>query len=105
MAKDSISVLKTLHKAIKQGDLEGHILAPHLGPNDMQVLKKRLDAGTLMSGFTTVADAPSKAAAVRKLPNDLGRVVAKLPASKVKSFGTHLNSLPRSPRGVIICNC
>jgi hypothetical protein len=105
MAGGSISVLKTLHKAIQQGDLVGHILAPHLGPNDMEVLKKRLDGGTLMPGFTTVADSPSKAAAIRKLPDDLGRVVAKLPASKVRSFGAHLKSLPRNSRGVIICDC
>ena len=105
MTKQSKSALKKLHTAIQRGDVQGHLLAPHLSTKDMGILKQHLDKGTLMKGLTTVADAPSRAAAVRELPKDLGAVIAKLPATTVRDFSSHLNTLSRDDRGIIGCDC
>ena len=97
--------MKTLHRAITTGAVEWHILAPHVSSKDMGVLKKRLEGGTLMRSLTAVADAPTKAAAVQNMPNDVGRIFAKVPTTTVKELGTHLNTLDRGPKGTVICDC
>jgi hypothetical protein len=105
MPKNSGAVLRTLNRSIMKGSTKGHLLEGHVSQQDMNVLKGHLDAGTLMSGVTPIADTSSKAAALRNMPTDLAKVVAKLPANKVSELRAHLNTLGRDPKGAVPCSC
>jgi hypothetical protein len=100
----SARALRTIHAAVRSGAARGDILEG-LSVHDMQTLSDHMNAGTLMSGITPLVGATSKAAAVRAMPPDLGRVVAKIPAEKVAALRGHLQTLGRDHNNDVVCGC
>jgi hypothetical protein len=76
-----------------------------LSGDDLDILAKHMSAGTLMLGLTPLADTASKDDAVSAMPQDIGNIIARLPATDVTALHNHLKRLDRDENDAVVCPC
>lgn len=100
MAKN---VLRVMHAALTHP--AARPILGRLSEDDMDTLADHISAGTLMAGLTPLADAATKAEAMRAMPRDLANVISKLPADHVSEMRNQLSRLDRDADNNLMCPC